>query len=423
VSSTELVRVRRHFLVLAALRWFPVGLVVPVLVLLLRARGLDLTTIAVLMSAYSITTALFELPTGGLADVIGRRPVLVAASLLFAGQSVLLGLGQSLPVLALGAVVGGLGRALDSGPLHAWYVDAVHAVDRDTDLKPGLARAEAVEAGALGIGALAGGALVTVAPLDPSGATVLSLSVPFLASAGLCLVHSIALLRWVHEPARSRRPALRSVLTDVPRTIRTGVALVARRGALRRVVILTVCLGVTLGSVELIAPVSFAHLLGGEDAAAGPFSVLVTLAFLGTAAGSSLAPGIARLLRSSARGIMAARLCAGVAVVGLAAPSFAVAAGAYVVLYLLLGVSGPLSADITHRSVGAEHRATILSVQSLTLQLSGVTAGLTLGPLAQHVSFLTAYVVIGAVLVLGASACIRMPVPAPPGDRPLVTSW
>jgi hypothetical protein len=224
----------------------------------------------------------------------------------------------------------------------------------------------------------------------------------------------IALLRWVHEPARGTRPALRCVLTDVPRTIRTGVALVARRGALRRVVVLTMCLGVALGSVELIAPVSFAHLLGGEDAAAGPFSVLVTLAFFGTAAGSSFAPGIARLLHSSARGIMAARLCAGVAVVGIAAPSFAVAAGAYVVLYLLLGVSGPLSADITHRSVGAEHRATVLSVQSLTLQLSAVTAGLTLGPLAQHVSFLSAYLVVGAALALGASACIRMPAPALP---------
>ena len=40
--------------------------------------------------------------------------------------------------------------------------------------------------------------------------------------------------------------------------------------------------------VELLSPVSFAQLLGGEHAAAGPYSVLVTLAFFGTAAGSSL---------------------------------------------------------------------------------------------------------------------------------------
>jgi len=414
VSGGELALVRRHFLILAALRWFPVGLVIPVMVLLLRARGLDLTTIAVLMSAYSVTTAVCELPTGGLADVIGRRPVLVAASAFFVGQSLLLGLGQSLPVLALGAVMGGFGRALDSGPLHAWYVDAVHAVDPDADLKPGLARAEAVEAAALGLGALAGGALVTIVPLDASGGAVISLSIPFLASAALCLARTAGLLRWVHEPARGERPPLRTVLTDVPRTIRIGVGLVARRGALRRVSILTACLGVTLGSVELISPVSFAQLLGGEDAAAGPYSVLVTLAFFGTAVGAALAPAVARLLRSSARGIMAAGLLASVAALGLAAPTFAAAAVAYIALYLMLGVGGPLSADITHRSVGAAQRATILSVQSLTLQLSGVVAALTLGPLAQHVSFLAAFACVAGVLALGTLACLRMPAPVAP---------
>lgn len=414
MSDADLTLVRRRFLVLGALRWFPVGLVIPVTVLLLRARGLDLTTIAVLMSAYSVTTAVCELPTGGLADVIGRRPVLIAASVLFLVQSVLFGVGQSLPVLAAGAVVGGLGRALDSGPLHAWYVDAVHAVEPAADLKPGLARGEAVEAVALGLGALAGGALVTVVPLEASGSAVISLSVPFLAAAALCLVHTVALVVWVHEPTRERRPPIRGLVTEVPRTIRTGLGLVARRGALRRVSILTACLGVTLGAVELISPVSFADLLGGEDAAAGPYSVLVTLAFFGTAAGSTLAPAVARLVRSSARGIMAAGLLAAVAALGLAGPTFAVAAVAYIGLYLTLGLGGPLSADITHRSVPAEQRATILSVQSLTLQLSGVLAGLTLGPLAQHVSFLAAFVVVAGVLALGSLACVRMPLPVRP---------
>ena len=103
MSALELARVRRRFLVLSALRWFPVGLVIPVMVLLFRARGLDITTVAVVMAAYSITTAAFELPTGGLADVVGRRPVLIAASALFVVQNLVLGLGQSATALAAGA--------------------------------------------------------------------------------------------------------------------------------------------------------------------------------------------------------------------------------------------------------------------------------------------------------------------------------
>ena len=111
--------------------------------------------------------------------MLGRRPVLMAAAVLFVVHALLHGLGQTLPVLALGSVVGGSARALDSGPLQAWFVDTIHGVDAEADLKPGLARGMAIGAAALGAGALAGGALVSLAPLPTRGAAVVSLSVPF----------------------------------------------------------------------------------------------------------------------------------------------------------------------------------------------------------------------------------------------------
>jgi MFS family permease len=412
VSALELARVRRRFLVLSALRWFPVGLVIPVMVLLFRARGLDITTVAIVMAAYSITTAACELPTGGVADVVGRRPVLIAASALFVVQNLVLGLGQSVPALAAGAVVGGLARALDSGPLQAWYVEAVHSVEPQADLKPGLARGEAVEAGGLGVGALAGGALASLVPMDATGGAVISLSLPFLAAAAVGLVHAVALVGWVHDPPRERRGPLRQVLVGVPATIATGVRLAGRPGTLRRLTVFSACMGVTLASVELLSPVSFAHLLGGEQAAAAPYSVLVTLAFFGTAVGSTLAPGLARLVRSSPRGIALSMTLAAVALTGIAAPSFALAAAAYVAMYALLGLGSPLASDLTHRAVPSAQRATILSVQSLTLQLSGVVAGLSLGALAEYVSFVAAFGVAAAVLALGSTAFVRLREPA-----------
>ena len=71
----------RRFALLSALRWFPVGLTIPVNVLLMQARGLDLAVIGGLYAIYGIVTIALELPTGGLADVVGRRTVLVAASI------------------------------------------------------------------------------------------------------------------------------------------------------------------------------------------------------------------------------------------------------------------------------------------------------------------------------------------------------
>ena len=129
-----------------------------VMVLMFRAWGLDITTVAIVMAAYSITTAACELPTGGVADVVGRRPVLIAASALFVVQNLVLGLGRGPARRRRRRRRTGPG---DSGPLQAWYVEAVHLVEPQADLRARIARGEAVEAGGLGVGALAGGALAS----------------------------------------------------------------------------------------------------------------------------------------------------------------------------------------------------------------------------------------------------------------------
>ena len=70
-----------------------------------------------------------ELPTGGLADSLGRRAVLLLASVV---GIVAMGLYLAADSLALFAAVfalQGVFRALDSGPLEAWYVDAALAAD------------------------------------------------------------------------------------------------------------------------------------------------------------------------------------------------------------------------------------------------------------------------------------------------------
>ena len=108
--------------------------------------------------------------------------------------------------------------------------------------------------------------------MNATGGAVISLSLPFprpppsgsstrsRSSAG-CTTR------------RERRAPLRQVLTGVPATIGTGVRLAGRPGTLRRPTAFSACMGVTLASVELLSPVSFAQLLGGEHAAAGPYSV------------------------------------------------------------------------------------------------------------------------------------------------------
>ncbi|MEA2058619.1 MAG: MFS transporter, partial [Actinomycetota bacterium] len=82
MNTATVAGIRRRFLVLVGARWLGPGFLAPLLVLVLRDRGFSLAEIGMFFAIYGITTAVLELPTGGLADALGRRNVLAASAVL-----------------------------------------------------------------------------------------------------------------------------------------------------------------------------------------------------------------------------------------------------------------------------------------------------------------------------------------------------
>ena len=65
----------KKFIINQTFHWFIIGIMLPVITLLQLEKGLNLFQISITMSIYSATVVLLELPTGGLADTIGRKRV------------------------------------------------------------------------------------------------------------------------------------------------------------------------------------------------------------------------------------------------------------------------------------------------------------------------------------------------------------
>jgi hypothetical protein len=410
---------RRRYVAISALTWLPAGLGMPAFVLLMQVRGLDLSTIGAVFATYGIVTVAMELPTGGLADVLGRRAVLLASAAATTAAFVALAFatrpGQFLAV----AVVKGVARALSSGPAEAWYVDAVHAGDPAADLRPGLARGSGAGSAALAGGTLAGGALPLVAP---SVGPVVPLAVaPLCAALAAAALFAVVALTMVEPDRRASRSRPLAVVRSVPATVAAGVRLGLRSGALARLLLGSVSLGVALNAIELLTPGRLASLTGGAESGSATYAAVAALGFAASAAGAGLAGPVVRLLggvpwRATAAGMTATAFALG----GLAAtaslggkPGLVATATGYVALFLGLGVANPVRSQLLHARVAASERATLLSIDSLLLQLGGAASALGLGALAGSAGLGVAWAVAGSSLLLAAAAVIRIALPAP----------
>lgn len=418
-TPTSEAAIRWRFVLLTGMRWVPVGFLTPVLVLLPLSRGLSLPEVGVVFAAYGLATALLELPTGGLADSVGRRTVLLASSLAHLAFFALMLVATDVGAWVAAGVVGGVARALDSGPLQAWYVDEARRLEPGIQLRAGLSAAGAVEGVGLAVSALAGGLL----PAVLSGG---DLAVVVWAALGGQLLHLLAVLVLMPEPGGARpdraSAGWRDGFRELAAVVTAGVRLGLRRGPLRPLLMATVVWGVALAGVEILWQPRFVLLLGGDpDITAKPggpqtvlLGVLMASAFLLAAVGSAGTPTFARLLGGSAgRGAVVSTLLHGTAYTVLAA-SYAVvpAAAAFLAFYLVNGLRGPLHHELLHEHVTAKRRSTMLSVESLSLQVGGAGCTLALPAVAAATGIGWAWA--GVAVLVAASALCYLAVP----DRP-----
>ncbi|MFI6372692.1 MFS transporter [Streptomyces sp. NPDC050546] len=412
--------VRRRYVTVCVLLWLPPGLGLASMVLLLGERGMSLAAIAGLFAAHSLTVAALELPTGGLSDVVGRRPVLVTAGVLNMIACCLVGLGTTVGVLTAGMVLMGVSRALASGTAEAWYVDTVQAsAGPDAELRTGLARGGSATSAALAAGLLLGGALpwllgtgtgLGAGLSEATSGVVLPLSVPLLLGAAVRVVLVCYVLAVLREPPRPRA-TLRSVLRGVPVTVLDGLRLGGRDALVRRVVLSAAAAGGALGVVELLVPGRAVELTGASDSGALAYAALACAGFVCCGVGSHLAPFAARVAGGGERAVL---LCLGTGTIGVLllavtassahvlATTFAVTG--FCVFYVGIGAVTPNQNDLLHRRVPRERRATALSVQSLAQQLVGALTGLVVGVMRPGP---LPWLLTGAVLLSGALLWLR----------------
>lgn len=434
-DHTHIRRLCRSYYTITGLHWLAVALPLAVFVRFLQARGLNLWHVGMMMGLYSLTIVLFELPTGGLADALGRKPVFVLASISTLMTTALFLLASSPLWFASAFVLMGVSRALDSGALSAWFVDSLLEQDDSINLQPYLAGSDIAQTCGLCLGTLVGGMLPSIFARHAHAWGVTPLVLPFVAAFIMKLVTLSVVLRAVNEsrPAvtwhRVRRQA------NVMPLLRAALAHIQQSSLLPLILASSLLSMMALTSIETFWQPRFAAWLAAGSAAEHPsdsaiLAVLMTAAFASGIVGNVVALRVARWLetfmhREQAHGVLAgiSQAMTGGIVLALAVQSHVMGGALFFCLYYLTSaLQGSFVLALFHHAVPAAQRSSLQSVLSLAGHLGGVVGGVVFGYVAQQHTIAVAWWWAGAVLVASTGLFVLMSKRLSMAKTPLLSS-
>lgn len=401
-------RVVAVYLATSALYTLATSVIWGVNTLFLIKAGLDIFQVMLVNTAFTVGQMAFEVPTGVIADTVGRKTsllfgvaTLLASTLMYVGAY---RYGWGMPVFIAASVLIGLGFTFQTGAGDAWLVDALD----HTGWEGGKERV-------FGWGGMTFGTAMLVGTLGGGVLGQIDLQLPYLVRSGILALCFVAILVMMRDIGFQRRPLKASSFGEETRTIlRAGL----RYGWLHPVV----------------RPLMFVSLAQGLFFMFGFYSLqpyllqllardLVWVVAAVTAAGSAMTivgnSFVARVMRgpdgprrsgrvlAAMAGLQA--LCAlGIGSVGiLLAPRasglviFAVVTLLWLVFSFAMGLSGPVRQAFINAQIPSAQRATVLSLDSFFNDAGGAAGQPGLGWIAKVWSVPVGWVV-GALGLIAA---------------------
>jgi MFS family permease len=327
---------------------------------------------------------LFEVPTGIVADTVGRRASYLLGTVTLALSTLLYVLLWEITApfwqWAVASVLLGLGFTFFSGAVEAWLVDALTATGYTGQLETVFGRGQVVSGVAMLSGSAAGGLI----------AQLTSLGVPFVLRGAVLVIMFAVAFRMMHDVGFTPAPRERPV-AEIRRIASASIEFGWRVPAVKWLMLQ----GLFAGGVGFYAFYALQpyllELYGDPDAyqIAGLVAAIVAGAQI---LGGLAAPRIRRLFgrRTSALIATAALSTLTLLLIGLI-ESFWVVLALIVVWGLLFAATMPIHQAYLNGMIPSEQRATIISFDSLMNSTGGVWSQPVLGRAADAWGYAPSY--------------------------------
>ena len=408
--TTTPTRVTRTYYVLLLGNTLAASLIWGINTIFLLDAGLSNLEAFAANAFFTAGMVVFEVPTGVVADMWGRRASFLLGTVTLAGATALYVFLWRIEApfwqWAIVSMLLGLGFTFFSGATEAWLVDALQATGYQGTLESVFGRAQVIT-GVATLGGSAGGGFLAQAT---------NLGVPFVLRTIILLLMFAVAFALMHDigftPNRQGRP-----VAEIRRIASSSIEYGWRVPAVRNMMLAgTFTGGVAIFAFYALQP--YLLDLWGDRTAYGVAGVAAAILSGAQIAGGLLAPRMRRLFTRRTSALLLAEGVAALSVllIGLIMNFYAVL-GLTVLWGLVFAAAMPIRQSYINGLIPSQQRATILSFDSLMASSGGVVAQPVLGRVADVWGYPASYVISGAVTALALPFVARARAQNAPADR------
>jgi len=375
------------FYITQLLSSFGFGAIIPVYVLYFRHYNLNLFQIALMASIFEASILLFELPTGILADIYGRKiSVTLSALTLFLGGLVFI-IFPTILGFIIAEIIVGIGETLKSGALEAWLVDSLKQQGMEDKVKYVFSVGKRYQATGNLLGLILGGYI--------GFWNIEYIWHPFAISFLVCLVF---LLLWMREDYQLKKMEIK-IFEQIKRTIQKSLEVIKTNRTIYALILLGLFFNFSFETISQYWQIHFSENLSIKTSYFGwivALSSIIVILFVNS---------VTRLSEKFKNQttfliILKSGFFLSLLIIALTSdPLLAIVL--FIILQSLQSFSDPIVLDLFNRNIPSEQRATLLSFRSLSNSSGEVLAGLCIGVVALKFGLRPTFGLGSLVLALG----------------------
>jgi len=339
-------------------------------------RFTDYAGIGFLESVMIITYVFGEIPTGAVADLLGKKYTMTVSYLLQAIGFALIGLAGSMTALSVGVITASLGGVLASGTVDALIYDSLLYLKEENRFEKVIGNIATIRMTALAAVSIVGGYLYEIMP-----------GLPFLALSGFIGCAVVVSLFLKEPPIDSVVFSLRNYLHQTKK----GFHELFKTPVIKRQSIILIVLSMIVG---MNGHVFIDTQLYNQGWSASQLGYVATIMFTIAAVLSQLTPVVTRVFGRFRASIVTAFL---IALSMITVPLFGMVLATFTILIRdgILQIFGNTASATINAATESNYRATTLSTYSMLSNIPYVLLAYFLGRMMDLWS------VDGVVLILG----------------------